>query len=150
VEVQVTAANTRGQSKGIPEWNTGVKVEIMFDSTFQPIGDRAAQLKSQLGQIVGDGQRIPLTIIDWKSVGADVKDGIWKEVKDNLLNVPEGYKTVCLRCCNNLWKDHKSKTKLHFFGKNKEDPDLISKVPANIVTEQWSEVVAYWSSEDAK
>lgn len=81
MEVQATAESSRGQNKGISEWNTGVKVEIKFDSTFQPVGDRAAQLKSQLGQIVRDGQRIPLTIIDWKSVGAEVKDGIWKEVK---------------------------------------------------------------------
>lgn len=57
---------------------------------------------------------------------------------------------MCLRCCNILWKDHKSRTKCNFFEKNKEDPDLSLKVPAHIVTEQWSELVAYWSSEDAK
>lgn len=57
----------------------------MFDSTFQPVGARAAQLKSQLGQIVRDGYRIPLIIIDWKSVGDDVKEGIWTEVKVYLL-----------------------------------------------------------------
>lgn len=81
-EVEVaTAPITRGHSKGIPEWNTGVKIDIKFDSSFQPVGDRATQLKSQLGQIVRDGHRIPLTIIDWKAVGNDVKEGIWTEVK---------------------------------------------------------------------
>nr|XP_011461038.1 PREDICTED: uncharacterized protein LOC105350533 [Fragaria vesca subsp. vesca] len=113
MEAEDTTVNGRGHSKGIPEWNTGVKVEVLLDSNFQPVGDRAAQLKSQLGKIVRDGQRIPLTIMDWKSVGKKVKDEIWKEVQDNLLNVPEGYKAVCMRSCNTLWKDHKSKTKIN-------------------------------------
>ncbi|KAL6141937.1 hypothetical protein ACLB2K_060223 [Fragaria x ananassa] len=72
---------SRGHNKGIPEWNTGEKVNIMFDSKFQPIGERATQLKSQLGKIVCDGRRILLTIMDWKSVDDKVKEGIWNEVK---------------------------------------------------------------------
>ena len=54
------------------------------------MGDRAAQLKSQLGQIVRDGHRIPLTMIDWKSVGDDVKEGIWTEVKVYILFIFAG------------------------------------------------------------
>lgn len=92
IEVQAAAPNRKGPSKGIPEWNTGVKVEVMFDSTFQPVGARAAQLKSQLGKIVRDGHRIPLTIIDWKSVGDDVKERIWTEVKVYLLFIFVGKK----------------------------------------------------------
>ncbi|XP_062028834.1 uncharacterized protein LOC133744808 [Rosa rugosa] len=149
-EAQSATFITRGHNKGIPEWNTGVKIKIMFDSNFQPIGERATQLKSQLGQIVRDGQRIPLTLLDWKAVGPDVKEGIWKEVQQNLLDVPEGYKHVCLRCCNTLWKDHKSKTKVNYFQKNRDNPNLSSLVPPHIVAEQWNELIAYWNSEDAK
>ncbi|KAL6176167.1 hypothetical protein ACLB2K_052802 [Fragaria x ananassa] len=145
-------ANTvgRGHSKGIPEWNTGEKVHIMFDSKFQPIGERAAQLKSQLGKMVRDGRRIPLTILDWKAVDLKVKEEIWDEVKKNLVDVPEGYKPVCLKCCNTLWKDHKSKTKANHFEPNKNHPDLLSMVPPQIIADQWTVLVAYWNSEDAK
>ncbi|KAL6219804.1 hypothetical protein ACLB2K_007563 [Fragaria x ananassa] len=88
--------------------------------------------------------------MDWKSVGKKVKDEIWKEIQDNLLNVPEEYRAVCMRSCNTLWKDHKSKTKINYFEKNKDDPDLVNNPPAHIVMEQWADLVAYWSSEDAK
>ncbi|CAN1145326.1 hypothetical protein LINPERPRIM_LOCUS7279, partial [Linum perenne] len=58
-----------------------------------------------------------------------VKDGIWKEVKENLLNVPDEYEEVCLRSCNGLWKDHKGKTKSRYYKKRKHDPDLANKPP---------------------
>ncbi|XP_062004726.1 uncharacterized protein LOC133721963 isoform X2 [Rosa rugosa] len=146
-----TSKVARGHSKGIPEWNTGVKVHVQFNGiNFQPVGERAGQLKSQLGQIVRNGHRVPLNILDWKKVGNDVKEEIWEEVKKNLVEVPEGYKSVCLKNCNLLWKDHKSKTKSFHYVPNKDDPELGSKNPPHIVAEQWSELVAYWSSEDAK
>ncbi len=55
-----------------------------------------------------------------------------------------------MRSCNTLWKDHKSKTKINYFEKNKDDPDLVNNPPTHIVMEQWADLVAYWSSEDAK
>ncbi|KAL6213984.1 hypothetical protein ACLB2K_013422 [Fragaria x ananassa] len=128
----------------------GEKVNIIFDSKFQPVGERATQLKSQLGKIVRDGRRIPLTIMDWKSVDDKVKEGIWNEVKTNLVDVPEGYKLECLKSCNYLWKDHKSKTKSNYFVPNKSNPELSSMVPSNIIADQWTVLVAYWNTEDAK
>ncbi|KAL6225623.1 hypothetical protein ACLB2K_004472 [Fragaria x ananassa] len=115
-----------------------------------PAPKRATQLKSQLGKIVRDGRRIPLTIMDWKSVDDKVKEGIWNEVKTNLVDVPEGYKLVCLKSCNYLWKDHKSKTKSNYFVPNKRNPELSSMVPPNIIADQWTVLVAYWNTEDAK
>ncbi|KAL6194344.1 hypothetical protein ACLB2K_035428 [Fragaria x ananassa] len=141
---------SRGHNKGIPEWNTGENVNIMFDSKFQPVGERATQLNSQLGKIVRDGRRIPLTIMDWKSVDKKVKEGIWNEVKTNLVDVLEGYKPVCLKSCNYLWKDHKSKTKSNYFVPNKSNPKLSSMVPPNIIADQWTMLVAYWNTEDTK
>ncbi|CAN1830209.1 hypothetical protein LINPERHAP1_LOCUS32788, partial [Linum perenne] len=75
------------------------------------------------------GYRVPLTILNWTFVDQTVKDGIWKEVKENLLNVPDEYEEVCLRSCNGLWKDHKGKTKSRYYKKRKHDPDLANKPP---------------------
>ncbi|XP_004301917.1 PREDICTED: uncharacterized protein LOC101297846 [Fragaria vesca subsp. vesca] len=80
---------SRGHNKCILEWNTGEKVNIIFDSKFQPVRERATQLKSQLGKIVRDGRRIPLTIMDWKYVDDKVKEGIWNEVKVEFSEVEE-------------------------------------------------------------
>ena len=68
----------------------------MFDSKFQPIGERAAQLKSQLGKMVRDGRRIPLTILDWKAVDLKVKEEIWDEVKVNAFIDKMLYVLLCL------------------------------------------------------
>lgn len=71
----------RGHSNGVLGWNTGAKVVVEFNDKFQPVGPNAKHLKSQLGILVRDGQRLPLTMLDWTSFGQDVMDGIWEEVK---------------------------------------------------------------------
>lgn len=55
---------TRSPAKGMKEWGTGVRIKIDFDATFQPVGKKAPALKGQLGQIVRNGRRVPLTYVD--------------------------------------------------------------------------------------
>ncbi|CAL5329480.1 unnamed protein product [Camellia sinensis] len=40
----------QGYVRGIKEWNTGARMGIQFDSTFQPVGDQDASLNGQLEQ----------------------------------------------------------------------------------------------------
>ncbi|GMP38708.1 hypothetical protein CsSME_00009856 [Camellia sinensis var. sinensis] len=49
----------QGYVRGIKEWNTGARMDIQFDSTFQPVGDQDASLNGQLGQIVRNGTKFP-------------------------------------------------------------------------------------------
>lgn len=65
----------------MPEWNSGVKIEVIFNEEYQPVDGRVAHLTSQLGIMVRDGQRVPLTFIDWTAVDESIKEGIWIEVK---------------------------------------------------------------------
>ena len=71
----------RGHTTGVPGWNSGAKYAVEFNELFVPVGVNAKQLRSQLGILVRDGQRLPLTTLDWNSFGDDVMDGIWEEVK---------------------------------------------------------------------
>lgn len=187
------------------KWNTGHKYALEFDEHFQLVGEFATKFMSQLGILIRDGQRVPLTYVDWPSVDDSIKESIWKEVQvrviylchfyqccscslcvcivlkklplsfemhvyklvcnlfvvdsllffvpsiqDNLLIAPAAFKTVLLKKCNILWKDHKARTKATYFVKQKNDPDLESKVPPKIVPEQWPLLVAYWRSLEAK
>ncbi|XP_028083311.1 uncharacterized protein LOC114284577 [Camellia sinensis] len=49
----------QGYVRGIKEWNTGARMGIQFDSTFQPVGDQDASLNGQLGQVVRNGTKFP-------------------------------------------------------------------------------------------
>ncbi|CAK9183902.1 unnamed protein product, partial [Ilex paraguariensis] len=66
-------------ANGPKEWATGTKIEVEFDSTFHPVGNRASELKTAMGNIIRNGYRVPLTYIDWDSVPTDVLDSIWSE-----------------------------------------------------------------------
>ncbi|CAL5329485.1 unnamed protein product [Camellia sinensis] len=49
----------QGYARAIKEWNTGARMDIQFDSTFQPVGDQDASLNGQLGQIVRNDTKFP-------------------------------------------------------------------------------------------
>ncbi|KAH7845077.1 hypothetical protein Vadar_006450 [Vaccinium darrowii] len=71
----------RGCAKGMKKWGTGAKLHVMFDNDFQPLGDEGTLLKGQLGTIVRNPHRVPLTYLDWDVVPEDVKNTIWKEIE---------------------------------------------------------------------
>ncbi|CAN1315941.1 hypothetical protein LINPERPRIM_LOCUS29891 [Linum perenne] len=67
-----------------------------------------------------------------------------------MMNVPNGYRDVCMKSCNDLWKNHKSKTKTQYFEPRKYDPNLENDPPTHIVAEQWVDLVAYWRTEEVE
>ncbi|KAI8552073.1 hypothetical protein RHMOL_Rhmol06G0236100 [Rhododendron molle] len=71
----------RGSAKGIHHWRTGTKLKVMFDNDFQPLGDEGSRLKGQLGTMLRNPHRVPLTYVDWNSVPEEIKSAIWKEIE---------------------------------------------------------------------
>ncbi|XP_028087841.1 uncharacterized protein LOC114288519 isoform X1 [Camellia sinensis] len=140
----------RGLARGIKEWGTGTKIQVKFDDKFQPVDDDGKKLKGQLGLIVRSGHRVPLAYLSWNVMHVDVKENIWQEVKDNLVYCPDEFKEVCMRLCRTSWKDHKSKTKSKYWVPFKNDPDIASRVPSNIVPIQWRKLVQYWASKEVQ
>ena len=55
-----------------------------------------------------------------------------------------------MRLCRTSWKDHKSKTKSKYWVPFKNDPDIASRVPSNIVPTQWRKLVQYWASKEVQ
>ncbi|XP_028054518.1 uncharacterized protein LOC114258731 [Camellia sinensis] len=137
----------RGFAKGIKDWGTGKKLAIDFDADFNPTGDNESKLTSQLGFMVHNGNIVSLTYVDWTEVPIDVLESIWADVKDHLQICPEGYKPRCLKKCNELWKDHKSKIKNKYFKPNKDHTNIKDMVPSQIVPEQWYDLVDYWKTK---
>lgn len=71
----------RGSAKGNHQWGTGTKLKVMFDNDFQPLGDEGNKLKGQLGTMLRNPHRVPLTYLDWNSVTEEIKSAIWKEIE---------------------------------------------------------------------
>ncbi|XP_058190950.1 uncharacterized protein LOC131308153 isoform X2 [Rhododendron vialii] len=71
----------RGSVKGIHQWGSGSKLKVMFDNDFQPLGDEGNKLKGQLGTMLRNPHRVPLTYLDWNSVPEEIKIAIWKEIE---------------------------------------------------------------------
>ncbi|KAG5565747.1 hypothetical protein RHGRI_001610 [Rhododendron griersonianum] len=140
----------QGSAKGIHQWGTGTKLKVMFDNDFQPLGDEGSRLKGQLGPMLRNPHRVPLTYLDWNSVPEEIKSAIWKEIEDNIEDCPVEFQPVAMRSCNKLWKDHKAKTKDKYYTKHEEDPDILLKVPKRVLPDQWEELVSYWRTTDAK
>ncbi|XP_058190951.1 uncharacterized protein LOC131308153 isoform X3 [Rhododendron vialii] len=140
----------RGSVKGIHQWGSGSKLKVMFDNDFQPLGDEGNKLKGQLGTMLRNPHRVPLTYLDWNSVPEEIKIAIWKEIEDNIEDCPAEFQPVAMRSCNKIWKDHKGKTKDKYYTKHEEDPDILLKVPKRVLPDQWKELVSYWRTKDAK
>ncbi|THG15199.1 hypothetical protein TEA_009972 [Camellia sinensis var. sinensis] len=60
---------------------TGAKLNVEFNAMFQPLNKLGRSFKGQLGQIVRNPHRVPLTYLSWGSVPEDIVEGIWKEVQ---------------------------------------------------------------------
>ena len=83
--------NTTGESNNIRKgrgaahhhssWGSGQRLEVEMNQFMQPVGPNASKLLSQLGCIVRDGERAPLTYAKWIDMPNHVLEDIWRDVK---------------------------------------------------------------------
>ena len=76
-----TSKKGRGYAKGTKQWATGVKLDVKFNAFFQPMGLQGTKLKSQLGLIIRNPHRVPLTYLDWDCLPEDIQKAIWEEIQ---------------------------------------------------------------------
>ncbi|KAF7137195.1 hypothetical protein RHSIM_Rhsim07G0133200 [Rhododendron simsii] len=117
-----------GKSLGIKGWGSGSKLKVQFDVNNKPLGDEGNSLTGQLGIMVQNSYRVPLTYLNWKSIPNHIKEGIWKEVQDNLEFCPDEYESVCMD--------------------SYADPNIALRVPDFVDPDQWKELVEYWQIEE--
>ncbi|KAF7142596.1 hypothetical protein RHSIM_Rhsim05G0112900 [Rhododendron simsii] len=101
--------------------------------------------------MVRNSYRVPLTYLNWKSVPNHIKEGIWKEVQDNLEFCPDEYESVCMDSCRRIYKDNKAKIKAEHYTSYMfpdADPNIASRVPDFVDPDQWKELVEYWQIEE--
>ncbi|KAG5561987.1 hypothetical protein RHGRI_004877 [Rhododendron griersonianum] len=143
----------RGKSLGIKGWGSGNKLKVQFDVNNKPLGDEGNSLTGQLGIMVRNSYRVPLTYLNWKSVPNHIKEGIWKEVQDNLEFYPDEYESVCMDSCRIIYKDNKAKIKADHYTSymfSDADPNIALRVPDFVDPDQWKELVEYWQIEEVE
>ncbi|KAI8549153.1 hypothetical protein RHMOL_Rhmol06G0004500 [Rhododendron molle] len=138
----------RGSAKGIHQWGTGSKLKVMFDNDFQPLGDEGTKLKGQLGTMLRNPHRVPLTYLDWNSVPEEIKSAIWKEVE--LIATRNSQNRECRGPHHRTGRTHFSQIrhemsangentdKMSVFIKTRDenDPDVKAVVVSNVASRQ--------------
>lgn len=74
-------------------------LEVVFHDKFLPLNENGSKLKEQIGLIVRNPHRLPLTYLDWRAVHIDIKDVIWREIQVKMmLLLRMNYITNILSC----------------------------------------------------
>ena len=71
--------NKRGPTKMKNIAMDGDKVEVLFNSKGQPIGEGSISLSSFLGPLVRE--HVPYTISDWRKLPLNLKEVLWECIK---------------------------------------------------------------------
>ncbi|KAG5531808.1 hypothetical protein RHGRI_026432 [Rhododendron griersonianum] len=117
----------------IKSWCSGNKLKVQFDVNNKPLGDEGTTLTGQLGIMVRNSYRVPLTYLNRKSVPNHIKEGIWKEVQDNLEFCTDEFKSACMDSYRRIYKDNKAKIKAEHYTAYmfpNADPNVASRVPS--------------------
>ncbi|KAI8536276.1 hypothetical protein RHMOL_Rhmol10G0244500 [Rhododendron molle] len=141
----------RGKSLGIKGCGSGNKLKVQFDVNNKPLEGEGNSLTGQLGIMVRNSYRVPQTFLNWKSVPNHIKEGIWKEVQDNLEFCPDEYESVCMDSCCRIYKDNKAKINADHYTPYMfpdADPNIAFRVPDFVDPDQWKELVEYWQIEE--
>ncbi|KAM7461705.1 hypothetical protein LguiA_029826 [Lonicera macranthoides] len=147
---QSTTKGGRGSARLGDIWGTGKQLEILFNEFFQPIGENSAKLSTHLGIIARDGNRLPLTLKDWRCKDLKpYKERVWLEVKENT-GAPEEFKKTCLKKVGKIWNNWKSDVKRDYYRSCKTDEERLQKCPPRVEEDQWPKLVEYWGSREAK
>ncbi|XP_071906871.1 uncharacterized protein [Coffea arabica] len=140
----------RGLARRSAGWGGGKKLELVWNARGQVIGPNATQYISQVGILVKDGNKLPLTYTDWRAMPEGSKERFWEDIKRNT-NIDDTCKKVQMIRVSKLWRNWKSKVKSMYFTPYRRHRSwLLAHCPARVEEDQWPILVDYWSSEDVK
>ena len=71
----------RGLARRSAGWGGGKKLELVWNARGQVIGPNATQYISQVGILVKDGNKLPLTYTDWRAMPEGSKERFWEDIK---------------------------------------------------------------------
>ncbi|KAK9193215.1 hypothetical protein WN944_003912 [Citrus x changshan-huyou] len=140
--------NKRGHTKLKNIAVDGDKVEVIFNSKGQPIGEGSISLSSFLGPLVRE--HVPYTISDWRKLPLNLKEVLWECIKKRYKLDGQWQRAYVFQEMAGLWRASKSRLVQKILqAKNEQErmklrPDNISSI------NEWKSFVKEKTSENFK
>lgn len=122
----------------------GKRLKVILNEYSQPVGKSAIKLTQFLGTIARNGHNFPIDIPEWRNMPASKKEEAWKVVLGKF-DVPEEGKDWTMKNLNRKWKDWKHELKKKFYKPEVSQIECYDTM--RVSSDQWRNLVAYWSSE---
>ncbi|KAF9590474.1 hypothetical protein IFM89_035351 [Coptis chinensis] len=123
------------------------KIFVIFDDDGRPVGDKAAEYSSRLGEY--SRAHASITHHRWKDVSDDGKKLIWKRISDEY-DLSGTTKEKVMAKANEYWRKYKSSTLRKVYDKYRTDEERKRHCPNSIRKEYWEKFVDNESTEEAK
>ncbi|KAF9591130.1 hypothetical protein IFM89_002085 [Coptis chinensis] len=123
------------------------KIFVLFDDDGRPVGDKAAEYSSHLGEY--SRAHASITHHRWKDVSDDDKKLIWKRISDEY-DLSGITKEKVMDKANEYWRKYKSNTLRKVYDKYRTDEERKRHCPNSVRKEDWENFVDNESTEEAK
>ncbi|KAF9611348.1 hypothetical protein IFM89_030137 [Coptis chinensis] len=124
-----------------------LKIFVLFDEDGRPVGDKAAEYSSHLGEY----SRAHASIAHhrWKNVSDDDKTLIWKRIFEEY-DLSGTTKEKVMAKANEYWRKYKSSSLRKVYDKYRTDEERKRHCPGAVRKEDWEKFVDNESTEAAK
>ncbi|XP_021719131.1 uncharacterized protein LOC110686844 isoform X1 [Chenopodium quinoa] len=153
-DVDGTRHLVKGSVQPRDVWNDapGFRYFIQFNEFNQPLHKGGSILVSFLGDIAKREEFCPVGILNWDKLSSNMRGNIVNLVRAHFL-LPEGkeMRNAILKRIGKAWKNHRYALKKDYFDPaEKTREQNYASIPDGITTQNWSFLVDYWLSSDAK
>nr|XP_043631054.1 uncharacterized protein LOC122602438 [Erigeron canadensis]XP_043631055.1 uncharacterized protein LOC122602438 [Erigeron canadensis] len=122
------------------------RIKVVTNELGQPVGPEASKLTWFLGRTARDGNLAPLIYPTWREVPEENKENMWQKVLSKF-DIDSDCRSWVLTSLKNKWKNFKCTLKATRYDTHKTDRERLADRDVRVLPDQWSFLVAKWSSE---
>ncbi|GKV24436.1 hypothetical protein SLEP1_g34048 [Rubroshorea leprosula] len=131
------------------ELEDGERIVVSINKLGQPIGPESSKLSSFLGTVARNGYMAPLTYLQWRHMPDSYKEKMWQHVQTKF-DMDPSCKSWVMKSLANKWRDWKAELKAKHYYPHKTDEERLMDCHPRVVPDQWTFLVSYWNSDNAK
>ncbi|MQL77834.1 hypothetical protein Taro_010251 [Colocasia esculenta] len=154
-EEQKLAKTTSSRKRGyttchdVYAMEEGRRICVAWNDIGQPVGLSGRSLRSFLGTIARDPQKMPINFQDWRKVPKTCKDDVFAYVQRKY-DISDGRKKWVFQDLNNKWRSWKYVNHKLYFKYNGKAKQQIRPNAPRLDLDQWKEAAQQWTSLEWK